>query len=126
MIKLDYKSGQPIFEQITQGIKDLVISGVLTPDEKLPSVRELSVSLTVNPNTVQRAYKTLENEGIIYSIQGKGNFIEKIPEISTRQLSSLYNTLRETVKELSFYGEEKEKIDYIITEIYNERNDKDD
>ena len=126
MIKLDYKSGQPIFEQITQGIKDLVISGALTPDEKLPSVRELSVSLTVNPNTVQRAYKTLENDGIIYSIQGKGNFIERIPEVSNKQLDSLYNTLREAVKELAFYGEEKSSIEHIITEIYNERNDKND
>ncbi len=123
MIKLDYKSGHPIHEQITQGLKELVISGVLTPDEKLPSVRELSVSLTVNPNTVQRAYKTLENEGIIYSVPGKGNFIAKIPEISTKQLESLYSILKDTVKELAFYGEDKEKIDSIVEKIYNERNE---
>jgi len=126
MIKLDYKSGHPIHEQITQGIKELVISDVLLPDEKLPSVRELSVSLTVNPNTVQRAYKTLENEGIIYSVPGKGNFIAKIPEISPRQLDSLYATLTETIKELAFFGEDKEKIDRITAKIYNERNDRDD
>ena len=126
MIKLDYKSGLPIFEQITQGIKDLVIMGVLSPDEKLPSVRELSVSLTVNPNTVQRAYKTLEADGIIYSIAGKGNFIAKIPEISKKQLEALYGTLKDTVRELAFFGEEKEKLESIISEIYNERNDKND
>ena len=123
MIKLDYKSPNPIHEQITSGIKELIISGALSPDEKLPSVRELSVSLTVNPNTVQRSYKTLEAEGIIYSVQGKGNFVAKIPEISKKQLDILYKTLEETIKELSFYNEPKEKIDSITEKIFKERND---
>ncbi len=121
MIKLDYKSGHPIHEQITNGIKELVISGVLSPDEKLPSVRELSVSLTVNPNTVQRAYKTLENDGIIYSIMGKGNFVAKIPEVTPKQLLTLYNTLEETLKELAFFGEDKEKVERIVEKIFKER-----
>lgn len=123
MIKLDYKSPNPLHEQITNGIKELIISGALSPDEKLPSVRELSVSLTVNPNTVQRSYKTLEAEGIIYSVQGKGNFVAKIPEISKKQLDILYKTLEETIKELSFYNEPKEKIDSITEKIFKERND---
>ena len=123
MIKLDYKSTHPIHEQITNGIKELIISGALSPDEKLPSVRELSVSLTVNPNTVQRSYKTLETEGIIYSMQGKGNFVAKIPEASKKQLDILYKTLEETIKELSFYNEPKEKIDSITEKIFKERND---
>ena len=123
MIKLDYKSPNPIHEQITNGIKELIISGALSPDEKLPSVRELSVSLTVNPNTVQRSYKTLETEGIIYSVQGKGNFVAKVPEISKKQLDILYKTLEETIKELSFYNEPKEKIDSITEKIFKERND---
>lgn len=123
MIKLDYKSPNPLHEQITNGIKELIISGALSPSEKLPSVRELSVSLTVNPNTVQRSYKTLEAEGIIYSLQGKGNFVAKIPEISKKQLDILYKTLEETIKELSFYNEPKEKIDSITEKIFKERND---
>ena len=77
MIKLDYKSAKPLHEQISMGIKELIFSGILKPDEQLPSVRELSVSLTVNPNTVQHAYKSLETEGIIYSLRGKGNFVAK-------------------------------------------------
>ena len=62
MIKIDYRSDKPLHEQIQNGIKALIISGSFPADEKLPSVRELSVSLTVNPNTVQRAYKDLESE----------------------------------------------------------------
>ncbi len=123
MVKLDYKSGKSLYEQIYQGIKDLIINRILKTDEQLPSVRELSISLTVNPNTVQRAYKTLENEGIIYSIKGKGNFVSKIPEADNRHINILYENLAETVKELVFWGEEKENIRKIIDKIYSERNE---
>lgn len=126
MLKLDYKNDKPLHEQITQGIKDLIMSGVLLPDGQLPSVRELSVSLTVNPNTVQRAYKTLENEGVIYSIRGKGNFVATTVEADKRQLDSLYGALRETVLELAFYGESQSDINAVIDEVYKERNEKHD
>ena len=126
MIKLDYKDDKPLHEQITQGLKELIISGVLVADEQLPSVRELAVSLTVNPNTVQRAYKTLETEGIIYSIRGKGNFVSDIPKADKTQIDALYNSLRDVLKELVFYGEEKDKIDNMVKNIYAERDEMDD
>ena len=110
MVKLDYKSGQPIHRQITKGIKDLVISGVLKTDEQLPSVRELSVSLTVNPNTVQRAYRDLETEGVIYSIRGKGNFVAKLPEADPGRITELYEGISAKIQELLFWGEEKEAV----------------
>ena len=123
MIRLDYKNDKPLHEQITQGIKDLIICGVLAPGDQLPSVRELSVSLTVNPNTVQRAYKALETEGVIYSIRGKGNFVAESREADNRTLDKLYFSLAEIVRELSFYGESEEKILKITTNILKERND---
>ena len=75
MISLDYRDSKSIYEQIVMGFRELIINGILKPDEQLPSVRELSISLTVNPNTVQKAYKQLETDGYIYSIKGKGNFV---------------------------------------------------
>ncbi len=126
MLKLDYKNDKPLHEQITQGIKELVMSGVLLPDGQLPSVRELSVSLTVNPNTVQRAYKTLENEGVIYSIRGKGNFVAATVEADKRQLDTLYAALSDAARELAFYGESRSDIDAVIDQIYKERNEKND
>ena len=126
MIKLDYKSGKPIHEQITQGIKELVIAGAFLADEKLPSVRELSLSLTVNPNTVQRSYRTLEEEGIIYSIPGKGNFVSDTLKIDKKHLDALYKVLNETLTELSFWGEKKEDIYEFIEEILKERNEQND
>lgn len=122
MIKLDYKNEKPLHEQISSGLKELIISGVLKADEQLPSVRELSVSLTVNPNTVQRAYKTLETEGFIYSVRGKGNFISKIDKADVSQLETLYVSLRTTVKELSYLGEPEESVLNVVKNIYGERD----
>lgn len=123
MITIDYKNDKPLHEQITQGIKDLIICGVLSSGDQLPSVRELSVSLTVNPNTVQRAYKTLETDGVIYSIRGKGNFVTETREADNRTLDKLYFSLAEIVRELSFYGESEEKIIKTVSNILKERND---
>lgn len=122
VIKLDYKNDKPLHEQITQGIKELVICGALAADEQLPSVRDLSVSLTVNPNTVQRAYKTLEQEGIIYSIRGKGNFVAGITEADKKTLDGLYDILTETARELAFYGEKKENLKSVLDKVFEERN----
>ncbi len=121
MIKLDYKNDKPLHEQITHGIKELIINGVLTKDDQLPSVRDLSVELTVNPNTVQRAYKTLEADGIIYSIRGKGNFVCEVPDADRKTMESLYSVLCETVNELAFFGEAQEDIEKIVRDIYKER-----
>ncbi len=120
MIKLDYKSDKPIHEQITQGMKELVICGALVKDEQLPSVRDLAVSLTVNPNTVQRAYKDLEAEGIIYTIRGKGNFVASVPQADRRTLDTLYEVLEQTVRELLFYGEEKQSLKNVLHRVFEE------
>ena len=119
MINLDYKNESPLHEQICKGLKEMIINGNLLPDEKLPSVRELSVELTVNPNTVQRAYKDLETDGMIYSIRGKGNFVSPIADASSEKTAALYKTVADSVKELIFLGEEREKVINIITKIYD-------
>lgn len=75
MLQLDYKSGAPIYDQLVNGIIRLKMWGALKPDEPLPSVRQLAQKLSINPNTVQRAYRMLEEKGVIYSVSGKGSFI---------------------------------------------------
>ncbi|MDF2936851.1 MAG: transcriptional regulator [Paenibacillaceae bacterium] len=75
MFELDLRSRRPIYEQLMDKIKEAVLYGVLKQDEQLPSVRTLSIQLTVNPNTVQKAYRELEREGFIYSLPGKGSFV---------------------------------------------------
>ena len=75
MFAINYRDSRPIYEQIMDELRKMIISGVFAPDEKLPSVRELAVSLTINPNTIQRAYRELEQEGYIVSVPGKGSFV---------------------------------------------------
>ena len=75
MIQLNYRDARPIYEQVKDGFRHLIIQGVMEKDEKLPSVRELATSLTINPNTIQRAYRELEQEGYVYTIPGRGSFV---------------------------------------------------
>ena len=75
MILIDYSDKRPIYEQIAGRFQALIISGVMEADEKLPSVRTLAVELSINPNTIQRAYSELEKAGYIYTVKGRGNFV---------------------------------------------------
>lgn len=124
MISLDYKDGRSLHEQIAVQLKELIISGALACDEQLPSVRELSVSLTVNPNTVQRAYRELEQEGFIYSIKGRGSFVAPVTrEQNERRALELYDTLTSIVKELMYLGEKKVSIENIVNNVYSQKED---
>ena len=83
MVHLDYRDARPLYSQIIDGFREQIAAGILTPGEKLPSVRDLAAELAINPNTIQRAYRQLELEGWIVSMQGKGNFVSG--ELSIRQ-----------------------------------------
>lgn len=72
--RIDLKDSRPIYEQVVERFKILILKGVISPDEKLPSVRNLAVDLSINPNTIQRAYGELERQGYIYTVKGRGNF----------------------------------------------------
>ena len=122
MISLDYKDGRTLHEQIEARLKELIVNKILSPDEQLPSVRELSVSLTVNPNTVQRAYKQLEADGFIYSIKGKGSFVAPIRMADNKEhIEELYNSLTAAIKELMYLGEEKTSIENVVKNVYAEK-----
>ena len=121
MIKLDYKDGRSLHEQIEEGIKSLIINKIMAENEQLPSVRELSISLTVNPNTVQRAYKQLETDGFIYSIKGKGNFVAPAKGQKDQQrIDEIYESLKTGIKELLYLGETQEEIFDFINKIKEE------
>jgi GntR family transcriptional regulator len=75
MIQLDYKDRRPLYEQVTERFQELILNGVLQPDQKIPSVRSMAMELSVTPNTIQRAYSELEKSGYIYTVTGRGNFV---------------------------------------------------
>ena len=124
MLKLSYGDRRPIYEQIKEKIKSLIISGVLKENERIPSVRELAVSMAINPNTIQKAYKELEGEGwYIYSLRSKGYFVAPVDTVQVSgKIDSLTESLRANVRELYFLGVEKEKIDNTVREIYGGAN----
>ena len=100
MIQLNYKDPRPIYEQVKDGIRKLAYSGVLGPDEKLPSVRELAMKLAINPNTISRAYKELEQEGFIYTVAGRGTFINQEFDLNDSRKEELWQQFDKAVKGL--------------------------
>ena len=86
MVHLDYRDARPIYTQIVDGFRDQIRSGVLQIGDKLPSVRELATTLTINPNTIQRAYRELESAGWIATVPGKGCFVHSIADTHPQQV----------------------------------------
>ena len=124
MFQLDFKSGAPICDQIVNGFIKLKALGVLKRGDQLPSVRALASKFSVNPNTVQRAYKQLEQDGFIYSIKGKGNFVSTLSKTESRKRSDeLLQSLLQTVKELAFLGEEQAVLQALISRVYQEKEE---
>ena len=93
MVYIDYQDGTPIYEQIVNRYKNLIASGVLQPEEKMPSVRNLAMELSINPNTIQRAYGELERQGYIYSVKGRGNFVSNNAGLKEQKQKELLTRL---------------------------------
>lgn len=111
MFELDLRSRSPIYEQLVDKIKELIINNVLKPDEQLPAVRVLASELTINPNTIQKAYRELEHLGYIYSVPGKGSFVKPaVPEGNTARLQTLENELSRIVSEMLYLGASPQEI----------------
>ena len=117
MIQLNYRDSKPIYEQIKDGLRKLVISGAVKTDEKLPSVRELATQLSINPNTIQKAFKELEQEGYIYTIAGRGSFAAERKDVTQGRNESLMKEFDEIVKELLYLSEDKDVLIRRIEEL---------
>lgn len=105
MFELDLRSRAPIYEQLVDKIKELIIGNVLKADEQLPTVRVLAGQLTINPNTIQKAYRELEHLGYIYSVPGKGNFVKPaINENNTLRLETLTKEFTKIISEMLYLG----------------------
>lgn len=110
MIIIDYNDKRPIYEQIAERFQNLIISGVMEKDERLPSVRMLAVELSINPNTIQRAYAELERDGFIYTVKGRGNFVKRDEELFNKQKERLLKELERHIKNCLRQGIKKEEL----------------
>lgn len=104
MITINYRDPRPIYEQIQTELRRLMLTGVLPPGSRLPSVRELAGQLAINPNTIQRAYAQLEQEGYVYSVSGRGTFVAEGGEQNRRRCGELCERLRPMLEELRSLG----------------------
>ena len=104
MISLDYRDGRPLYQQVKDSLRRMMLTGLLEPDEKLPSVRSLATQLAINPNTIQRAYGELESEGYIYSVAGKGSFVSPEGGERKRRVGELTAQLLPLLEELKTLG----------------------
>ena len=121
MLQIDYRDRSPLYEQIRDGIKELIMKGVLKPDERIPSVREQSQTLTINPNTIQKAYKELEDKGYIYSIRGKGSFVSPSCQWKDeKKIDELFQSLDKIVTDLLLFGAEKERIIEKVNNLFRQ------
>ena len=124
VISVDTRDRKPIYEQLTDNIKNLVLHGILKPGEQLPGVRTLAVELAINPNTIQKAYAELERRGIIYTLQGRGSFIsDNVSELSRLQKEKSLAELRASLLAAYDAKASKDEVLEVINEIWRNQND---
>ena len=104
MIVLDYRDRRPLYEQVTEKLEELMFSGVLPPDSRLPSVRSMATELSINPNTIQRAYAELERQGYIYSVKGRGSFVADNQQIRERKRQEIWDQLELLIRDAKGTG----------------------
>lgn len=104
MIWIDYTDATPIYEQIVTKYKNLIVRGVLAPNEKMPSVRSLAMELSINPNTIQKAYAELERQGFVYTVKGRGNFVADNNGLKKIKENEIFQKLEMVVKEAEEAG----------------------
>ena len=118
MMLLDYNDKRPIYEQIVEKLTGLILRGVYKADEKLPSVRSLAIDLSINPNTIQRAYGELERQGYIYSVKGRGNFVRDSEDLAAREREKLMEELSSLIRRGRELGISEPQLTDIVRESF--------
>lgn len=110
MLNLDYRDARPIYEQVRDNLRRLMVGGAIQEGEKLPSVRSLASNLAINPNTIQRAYESLEAEGYVYSIPGKGSFAAPRTGVDEERRDRLLGQFDSLTAELLYLGVTRDRL----------------
>lgn len=121
LINLDQRDKRPIYQQIEDQIVRLCLLEILKEGDSILSVRQMAADLSINPNTVQKAYQELESKGVIVTVRGKGNFIGDISVIRSVRESQILLNLHETVSDARKNGIQREKVLSVVSEIYDEK-----
>lgn len=122
MLFLDYQDRRPIYEQIVEKFRMLILSGAVEPSSKMPSVRQLAVELSINPNTIQRAYMELEQQGLICPVKGKGSFVTDSSRIRQIGMEETLSELKKITEKGMSLGVGEEEMIGVIRLCYKEGN----
>lgn len=121
MFNIDAMSRTPVYEQLIQQVEILVLTGIMKSGDKMPSVRSLSGELSINPNTIQKAYAELDRKGLITSVPGKGSFIsEDAISIIWNDKREQTTELKDIIKEMKLAGVGKAEIIALVEEVYDD------
>ena len=120
MFLIDYKDRRPIYEQVIENFQQMILCGALAPDEPMPSVRSLAMELSLNPNTIQRAYQELEKNGYIYTIKGKGSFVSGDSDAANNKRAEIMASMKELVDKGVSSGISKKELNEMWNEIIKE------
>ena len=117
MLNLDYRDARPIYEQVRDGLRRLMVSGIIQEGEQLPTVLAMATSLAINPNTIQRAYELLEAEGYVSSVPGKGSFAAPHHQVDSTRRDGLLRVFDDTATELMFLGLSADTLSQRLTNL---------
>jgi GntR family transcriptional regulator len=123
MILLDYRDKRPIYEQVVDKLERLIVGGGLEANYKMPSVRSLALELSVNPNTIQRAYAQLEQDGYIYTVSGRGSFVAHECEWRSGKVAEVTKELEEVMQRAKEAGMDRETARQVLDKIFKEARD---
>ncbi len=118
MLMINARDARPIYEQVRDEMRKLIMSGAIAADVNLPSVRELAASLAINPNTIQRAYRELESMGVIYTVPGKGAFASPGDAATEARREELLGQLGEVLSELRVLGMGADELDAVVKQAF--------
>lgn len=123
MIVIDSQSRKPIYEQIVERVENLIAAGAFAPGSQLPSIRSLAVELSINPNTIQKAYGILEQRGAIYAVKGKGNFVAGQEQVLARMRENCFQQFEANVRYGRSLGISEKEFTGKVKKYYKEGQD---
>lgn len=126
MFQIDNMSRKPVYEQIIEQLEQLVITDIMPAGTQIPSVRSLSIELSINPNTIQKSYSELDRRGIIYSVPGRGCFVsDNAKEILSSMKRKQITDLEQLMKQLALAGVSRQEMEECINKVFNNKEAKD-
>ena len=124
MITIDYQSKLPLYEQIAGRFQALILKGALPPGSRMPSVRSLAMELSINPNTIQKAFSLLETQGYIYPVKGRGNFVADTAALAEKEKQLLLEEAEKLIRQGRELGITRSEYDTVLDRLYREGESK--